>query len=76
MGAAMRTERSGEVTRGFDHTVSGRDHGDGNVLDRIAAVVGEIDALKRERHAEPALDARARLAANYFTKRRPHPVGA
>ena len=41
----------------------------GEVARRIAAVVGEIDALKRERHATPVLDARAKLAEIYFRKR-------
>ena len=41
----------------------------GDILRRIAAVVGEIDALKRERHATPVLDARAKLAEIYFRKR-------
>jgi hypothetical protein len=40
-----------------------------DILRRIAALVGEIDALKRERHAEPVFGARARLASTYFTKR-------
>jgi hypothetical protein len=48
--------------------------GGGDILLKIAALVGEIDALKRERHAEPVLDARVRLAASYFEKRRPAPV--
>ena len=46
---------------------AGRDAGD--ILRRIASVVGEIDALKRERHATPVLDARAKLAEIYFRKR-------
>jgi hypothetical protein len=41
----------------------------GDILRRIASVVGEIDALKRERHATPVLDARAKLAEIYFRKR-------
>jgi hypothetical protein len=40
-----------------------------DILGRIAALVGEIDALKRERHAEPVFGARARLASTYFIKR-------
>jgi hypothetical protein len=43
--------------------------GAGDILWRVAAVVGEIDALKRERHATPVLDARAKLAEIYFKKR-------
>jgi hypothetical protein len=46
---------------------TGQDAGD--ILRRIAAVVGDIDALKRERHATPVLDARAKLAEIYFRKR-------
>ena len=46
---------------------TGQDAGD--MLRRIASVVGEIDALKRERHARPILDARAKLAEIYFKKR-------
>jgi hypothetical protein len=48
--------------------------GGGDIILKIAALVSEIDALKRERHAEPVLDARVRLAANYFEKRRPTAV--
>ncbi|HKH35073.1 MAG TPA: hypothetical protein VKA80_13090 [Beijerinckiaceae bacterium] len=44
--------------------------GEADILLRIAMVVGEIDALKRERHAEPVFGARARLASTYFTKRK------
>jgi hypothetical protein len=55
---------------------AGGEAGGGDILLRIAALVGEIDALKRERHAEPVLDARARLAASYFKKRKPAPVPA
>jgi hypothetical protein len=46
----------------------------GDILQRIASVVGEIDALKRERHAEPVFDARAKLAAAYFRKRQGAPT--
>jgi hypothetical protein len=42
-----------------------------DILRRIASLVGEIDSLKDERHAAPALGARAKLAAAYFRKRRP-----
>ena len=41
----------------------------GDVLRRVAAVVGEIDALKRERHSTTVRDARAKLAEIYFRKR-------
>ena len=46
----------------------------GEILQRIASVVGEIDALKRERHAEPVFGARAKLAAVYFRKRQGAPT--
>jgi hypothetical protein len=60
----------------FDRRGSAEDRGGGepnqsDILRRIATVVGEIDALKLERHAAPVLDARARLAAAYFRKRQP-----
>jgi hypothetical protein len=45
--------------------------GEADILARIARVIGEIDALKRERHAESVFGARARLASTYFTKRQP-----
>ena len=64
----------GATARGFEAAGLGADRGTGtpdagDVLRRIASVVGEIDALKRERHATPVLDARAKLAEIYFRKR-------
>jgi hypothetical protein len=71
----MAREGTAAAARGFEAVKrepgTGRDAGD--ILRRIAAVVGEIDALKRERHATPVLDARARLAQIYFRKRPAHP---
>ena len=59
------------AARGFEtaerEAIGAADAGD--ILWRVAAVVGEIDALKRERHATPVLDARAKLAEIYFKKR-------
>jgi hypothetical protein len=48
----------------------------GDILQRIASVVGEIDALKRERHIESVFGARAKLAAAYFRKRRGAPAAS
>ncbi|MDF3061680.1 MAG: hypothetical protein K0S06_1789 [Microvirga sp.] len=45
--------------------------GQADIVQRIAAVVGEIDALRRERHEAPVFGARARLASTYFIKRAP-----
>lgn len=59
----------GRAELGFEPEREEVGPGDGDILLRIAAVVGEIDLLKRERHAEPVFDARARLAAAYFEKR-------
>ena len=66
---------------GFDARGSADDRASGepnerDILLRIAAVVGEIDALKRERHAEPVFGARARLASPYFIKRKSVETGS
>ena len=69
-GWAMMREGTATAARGFgtmEREAGTPDPGD--ILRRIAAVVGEIDALKRERHATPVLDARAKLAEIYFKKR-------
>jgi hypothetical protein len=68
----MIREQAGTAARAYEatdrrHVVTTPCAGD--ILQRIASVVGEIDALKRERHAEPVFDARAKLAAVYFRKR-------
>ena len=41
----------------------------GDLILRVTAVVGEIDALKRERHTDPTWHARIELGAIYFKKR-------
>ena len=67
----MMREGAVAAARGFGATERepGTGHDAGAILRRISAVVGEIDALKRERHATPVLDARAKLAEIYFKKR-------
>jgi hypothetical protein len=68
----MIRERASAAARGFTagQRHSGTASNAGDILQRIAELVGEIDALKRERHAAPVLGARAKLAAAYFRKRR------
>lgn len=59
-----------EAEHGFEPAGEEVTPGEADILLRIAALVGEIDLLKRERHAAPVFGARARLAATYFEKRR------
>ena len=66
-GFETRDREPGPDRPGTGQPGTGQDAGD--ILRRIAALVGEIDALKRERHATPVLDARAKLAEIYFRKR-------
>jgi hypothetical protein len=50
------------------------DHLEGGVSDllvRVASVVGEIEALKRERHDEGLFSTRLEFASVYFRKRGP-----
>jgi hypothetical protein len=68
-GVGMIREQAGSGERGSENR-AGAEASEADILLRIATLVGEIDALKRERHAEPVLGARARLASTYFTKRR------
>ena len=42
----------------------------GDLVSRVASVVGEIEALKRERHAKEVLPTRLAFASVYFRKRR------
>jgi hypothetical protein len=67
-GVVMIREQAGSGAHGAESR-AGAESGESDILLRIATIVGEIDALKRERHAEPVLDARARLASSYFAKR-------
>ena len=64
-GAAARAAEA--IDRGFAAPDAGE------VARRIASLVGEIDALKRERHAAPVLGARTALAVPYFRKRPAQP---
>jgi hypothetical protein len=41
----------------------------GDLLVRVASVVGEIEALKRERHDEALFSTRLEFASVYFRKR-------
>ena len=41
-----------------------------DLLLRVATVVGEIEALKRERHKQELLSSRIAFASAYFRKRR------
>ncbi len=43
-----------------------------DLLLRVASVVGEIEALKRERHEEGLFSTRLEFASVYFRKRRRH----
>ena len=47
-----------------------------DVLLRVATVVGEIEALKRERHKQDLLSSRMAFASAYFQKRRDRRVSA
>ncbi len=40
---------------------------------KVAALMADIEALKRERAAQPVLSARRALASPYFRRRRPQP---
>ena len=47
----------------------GSDGRAGDLLLRVASVVGEIEALKRERHREELRASRVEFASVYFRKR-------
>lgn len=47
----------------------------GDLLLRVASLMGEIEALKRERHAEGVLSSRLEFASVYFRKRGRAPIG-
>jgi hypothetical protein len=73
----MIREQAGTAARSYEATNrrhAGAPPNVGDMLQRIASLVGEIDALKRERHAESVFGARAKLAAVYFRKRRGAPI--
>ncbi len=70
----MVREQAAPSVEGPDHRRAGskragsmRDMGE--IRLRIAAILGEIDALRHERYAEAIFTARAKLATAYFTKR-------
>jgi hypothetical protein len=68
-GASMIDEQAGSGARVRAELHRDNTQAEADLLLRIAAAIGEIDALKRERRAEPVFGARARLAAVYFRKR-------
>lgn len=49
--------------------------GAGDLLLRVATLVREIEALKRERHSDAQWSTRLELASVYFRKRRERPSG-